>query len=105
MARSLGDGHHLHRVLSRIEHYLDLFLEFCACNADSYLGTRQIGAKYRNSGLESRGKNAVFMCDLRKFAAQEVQKLADGIWPAQFELVDNAADPFVGFLIFLAVGH
>ena len=34
MSRSLGDLHHLHRVLGRVERDLDLLFKFCTRNAD-----------------------------------------------------------------------
>ena len=65
----------------------------------------KIGAKNRNARLKRRRQNAVLVRDLGKLAAQQMQEFADRIRAAQLELIDDAADPFVGFLIFLAVGE
>ena len=99
----LGDLHHLHRVLRSIERKADLLFKPCAGNSDRQLRALQIGAIDRDPRFERRRQNAVFVGDLREFTAHQVQKLADRIRAAQFELVNDAADPFIRFLIFFAV--
>jgi len=82
--RVLRDGHHFHRVLSRIERDAgSSFKSRPRYSTDSSELCKSGNMRIRDLNAEVI---SVLMCDFRQLATHQVQKLPNRYDPAQFEL-------------------